>query len=232
MTEFNGTSSRSGLAAIDTWIFDLDNTLYPASSGLFAHVDRRMTDFIGRLLDLPGDEARTVQKDYFARYGTTLAGLIAHHDVDPNYFLDDVHDIPLDALSPDPRIVEGISRLPGRAFIHTNGDAPYAGRVLERLGLGSHFVHIQDIHACDYRPKPHASGYEDLITCFDIDPARALMVDDMAKNLAPAKALGMTTVWVDNGSEQALEAVETDHIDIVIDDVGAWLAGLDFEEQA
>ena len=214
---------------IDTWVFDLDNTLYPASSGLFAHVDARMTAYIQRLLDLDPAEARRVQKEYFHRHGTTLAGLIADHDVDPHDFLEDVHDIPLDALTPDPRIVDGIARLPGRAFVYTNGDAPYAARVLERLGLGSHFVHVHDIHACSYRPKPDPHGYRCLADQFGIDPARAVMVEDMAKNLKPAKDMGFTTVWVDNGSEQAVEAPETAHVDHRITHVGDWLATL-FED--
>ncbi|WP_343348170.1 pyrimidine 5'-nucleotidase [Sphingomicrobium sp. XHP0239] len=218
-------------ASVRNWIFDLDNTLYPASSGLFAHVDRRMTGYIERLLDVGRAEARRVQKDYFHRHGTTLAGLIADHGVDPHHFLEDVHDIPLDALTPDPRIADGIARLPGRAFVYTNGDAPYAGRVLERLGLGSHFVHVHDIHACDYRPKPERHGYDCLVEQFDLDPAATLMVEDMSKNLKPAKELGFTTVWVDNGSEQAVDAPETAHVDHRITDVGEWLDTL-FEEQA
>ena len=213
-------------AHVRDWIFDLDNTLYPASCGLFRHVDTRMTAYIARLLDVERDEAYRIQKGYFHRHGTTLAGLMEHHGVDPHDFLGDVHDIPLDCLVPDPRIVEGIARLPGRAFIHTNGDAPYAERVLERLGLGNHFVHVHDIHAADLAPKPAAIGYERLLARFDIDPAHAVMVEDMAKNLAPAKALGMTTVWVDNGSEQAQDAPETRDVDHRIEDVGAWLEQL------
>ena len=222
--------TRFDVSSIRDWIFDLDNTLYPASSGLFAHVDERMTAYIARLLDVDSLEARRVQKDYFHRHGTTLAGLIEHHDVDPHQFLEDVHDIPMEALVPDPRIAEGIARLPGRAFVYTNGDAPYARRVLERIGLGSHFVHVHDIHACAYRPKPERYGYDCLIEQFEIDPARALMVEDMAKNLKPAKELGFATVWVDNGSEQAVEAPDTAHVDLRITDVGDWLETL-FEDE-
>ena len=230
-TRYSRVVIDPAFASIRNWVFDLDNTLYPASSGLFAHVDARMTAFIARLLDLDDGAARRVQKDYFHRHGTTLAGLIADHDVEPHAFLEDVHDIPLDALTPDPRIADGIARLPGRAFVYTNGDAPYANRVLERLGLGSHFAHVHDIHACDYRPKPERHGYELLVERFDLDPAATLMVEDMAKNLKPAKQMGFTTVWVDNGSEQAVEAPDTAHVDVRITDVGDWLAGL-FEDRA
>ncbi|MCJ8191013.1 pyrimidine 5'-nucleotidase [Sphingomicrobium aestuariivivum] len=219
------------LSHVRDWIFDLDNTLYPASSGLFRHVDRRMTAYIARLLEVDHDEAYRIQKGYFHGHGTTLAGLMAEHGVDPHHFLEDVHDIPLEDLTPDPRIVEGIAGLPGRAFIYTNGDAPYATRVLERLGLHSHFVHVHDIHATAYRPKPERHGYELLLGQFDIDPAAAVMVEDMAKNLKPAKELGLTTVWVDNGSEQAQEAPETAHVDIAIGDVGVWLQSLRQGEQ-
>ena len=210
-------------AHIDDWIFDLDNCLYPASSGLFTLIDERMGAYIQRLLNVDAVEARKVQKQHFHDHGTTLAGLMMHHDVDPHHFLDDVHAIPLDRIAPDPRLLRGLARLPGRKLIFTNGDAPYARRVLDAIGIASEFEGLHDIHTAELRPKPDLHGYRLLLDRFAIDPARAVMVEDMAQNLLPAKKLGMTTVWVDNGSERGNHGHHPDHIDHSIADVGEWL---------
>lgn len=219
------------LAHIRTWIFDLDNTLYPASANLFTHIDQRMGQYIGGLLGLDPQAAHAVQKRFFREHGTTLAGLMANHAVDPHEFLAFVHDIPLDTLTPDHRIVARIARLPGRRLVFTNGDADYAGRVLEKLGLGGVFEHVHDIHALDYCPKPDPAGYARFCTALDFDPATALFVEDMARNLVPAKALGMTTVWVNNGSELGdWDRVQT-AIDYETTDLAAWLAHILEEEK-
>lgn len=207
---------------IRDWIFDLDNCLYPASAGLFELIDERMGAYIQRLLSCDPAEARRVQKYHFHTHGTTLAGLMKEHGVDPNHFLEEVHSIPLDRVQPDSRLASALRRLPGRKVVFTNGDAPYARRVLEAIGVHDRFDHLHDIHASSYRPKPDPHGYELLCERFGIDPAQALLVDDMAGNLAPAKTLGMTTVWVDNGSERGNHGVG-DFIDHRIDNVGRWL---------
>lgn len=214
------------LAHIREWIFDLDNCLYPASTGLFSLIDERMGAYIQRLLDCGPDEARRVQKSHFHTHGTTLAGLMKEHGVDPNHFLEDVHDIDLDRVQCDERLARLLPRLPGRRFVFTNGDAPYARRVLDRIGVAEHFEHLHDIHASHYRPKPHPHGYELLSEQFGIDPARALLVDDMVQNLAPAKALGMTTIWVDNGSERGNHNYDENVVDERITDVGTWLEAI------
>jgi putative hydrolase of the HAD superfamily len=210
------------LAPIRNWIFDLDNTLYPASADLFAQVDARMTGFIQDLLGLEHDEARRVQKSYFHNHGTTLSGLMAEHHVDPHAFLAHVHDIEMDVLEHDAPLVAAIAKLPGRKLVFTNGDKPYALKILDRLGLGESFEAIHDIHAMGLMPKPHASAYAGFCAAFDIDPTESLFVDDMARNLAPAKAIGMTTVWVDNGSEQSPD-VERAHIDFTVPVLAPWL---------
>ena len=213
------------LARLDhvrNWIFDLDNTLYPASANLFSQVDARMTGFIQDLLGLEHDEARRVQKGYFHNHGTTLSGLMTEHHVDPHAFLAHVHDIEMDVIEHDAPLVAAIAKLPGRKLVFTNGDTPYALKILDRLGLGASFEAIHDIHAMDLMPKPHASAYAGFCTAFDIDPAQSLFVDDMVRNLLPAKAIGMTTVWVDNGSEQSPGA-ERDHIDFTIPVLAPWL---------
>lgn len=211
------------LAHIDCWIFDLDNTLYPPSADLFGLIDIRMGQFIQRLLGCDPVEARRVQKGYFHDHGTTLAGLMAHHGVDPNDFLAFVHDIELGSVAEDGKLVRAVADLPGRKLVFTNGDADYASRVLARLGLSKSFEAIHDIHACAYRPKPHAESYASMIERFGITPSTVLFVEDMARNLKPAKALGMTTVWVNNGSERGSHEAHPGFIDYEIDDVGRWL---------
>ena len=213
------------LARLDhvrNWIFDLDNTLYPASANLFSQVDARMTGFIQDLLGLEHDEARRVQKGYFHNHGTTLSGLMTEHHVDPHAFLAHVHDIEMDVIEHDAPLVAAIAKLPGRKLVFTNGDTPYATRILDRLGLSESFEAIHDIHAMGLMPKPHASAYAGFCAAFDIDPAESLFADDMARNLTPAKAIGMTTVWIDNGSEQSPDT-ERAHIDFTVPVLAPWL---------
>jgi putative hydrolase of the HAD superfamily len=210
------------LATIRTWIFDLDNTLYPAQANLFARIDARMTAFIAEFLKVDATEAHRIQKAYFLDHGTTLSGLMAEHEVDPHRFLDYVHDVEMEVLEHDAPLVAAIAKLPGRKLVFTNGDTPYALKVLDRLGLGDSFEAIHDIHAMGLIPKPHPSAYAGLCAAYDIDPATAVFVEDMARNLAPAKAIGMTTVWVDNGSEQARD-MDRSYIDFTVRDLRSWL---------
>ena len=190
------------LTHIRDWIFDLDNCLYPASTGLFALIDERMGAYIQRLLGCDPVEAKTVQKKHFHEHGTTLAGLMKEHGVDPHDFLEDVHDIPLDRVQCDERLGNACPACRAAAL-----SSPTAMRLMpaassRRSGSSDHFEDLHDVHATGYRPKPDPHGYELLCERFGIDPAHALLADDMVQNLVPAKALGMTTVWVDNGSER------------------------------
>lgn len=221
---------KSGLAHVESWIFDLDNSLYPARTDLFALIDIRMGEYIQRLLACDPVEARRVQKQHFLEHGTTLAGLMRSHGVDPREFLDFVHDVDLARLSADPELVRALDRLPGRKFVFTNADETYARRVLDRLGLANAFDGMHDIHAMDYVPKPDPRSYAAICRVHGIDPRRALFVDDMARNLAPAKALGMTTVWLDNGSEKGGHDADLDAIDHVVADLGPWLLEILGEE--
>jgi putative hydrolase of the HAD superfamily len=211
------------LRHIESWIFDLDNTLYPARTDLFELIDVRMTAFVGKVLNLDAEEARLVQKRYFHEHGTTLSGLMTVHDTDPHEFLAYVHDIELDRVTHDAALVEAIARLPGRKLVFTNGDTPYAQRVLDRLGLGGSFEAIHDIHAMGLVPKPDPTAYTGICARWDIDPATALFADDMTRNLKPAKATGMTTLWINNGSEQAGGAHCPSFVDFQTDDLGRWL---------
>ena len=213
------------LSHIRNWIFDLDNTLYPASADLFAQIDRRMTAFVGTLLQVDAAEAFRVQKAYFHEHGTTLAGLIANHGVDPHEFLHYAHDVEMDVLEENAPLAAAIARLPGRKLVFTNGDAAYAARVLDRLGLGDSFEAVHDIHATNYRPKPDPLVYRGFCDAYAVDPEQSLFVEDMARNLKPAKDIGMATVWVDNGSEQAGEDAR-DFIDFTTHDIRHWLESI------
>jgi putative hydrolase of the HAD superfamily len=208
---------------VETWVFDLDNTLYPHHLNLWQQVDERIRTFVSDFLQVPPEEAFRLQKDYYRRYGTTMRGLIAEHGMEPGDYLDFVHRIDHSPLTPNPALGDALEKLPGRKLIFTNADEPYARRVLEALGIGEHFAEMHDIHAADLRPKPDAHGYELLLERFGIDPEPAAMVEDMAQNLKPAKKLGMTTVWVDNGSERGNHGHHPDYIDLTIADVGEWL---------
>jgi putative hydrolase of the HAD superfamily len=214
---------RAELSHIRNWIFDLDNTLYPASSNLFPLIDARIGAYVARLLGVDPQEAHRIQKGYFHAHGTTLSGLMAEHDVDPHHYLGDVHDIEMDLLERNEALAAALARLPGRKLIFTNGDAPYAARVLDRLGLSDSFEAIHDIHATAYRPKPDPIVYQGLCDAYDLDPRHSLFVEDMARNLKPAKAIGMTTVWVDNGSEQPPDDADRSFIDYRTADIGHWL---------
>ncbi|MFN2258579.1 MAG: pyrimidine 5'-nucleotidase [Parasphingopyxis sp.] len=214
------------LSHVESWIFDLDNTLYSPGVRLFDQIDERMGSFISRLLDVDRVEARRIQKKYFHEHGTTLSGLMASHGVEPDEFLDYVHDIDLAILEQDRALAEAIGELPGKKFVFTNGDAAYATRVLERLGLGASFDALHDIHAAGYAPKPDPASYDAMCAALDIAPERALFVEDMARNLRPAKALGMVTVWVNNGSERGAHEADAGYIDYEIEAVAPWLASL------
>ncbi|MDH7640190.1 pyrimidine 5'-nucleotidase [Sphingomonas oryzagri] len=212
-----------GLSHIRAWIFDLDNTLYPASADLFGLMDKRMTAYVARTLGIDDmTQAYALQKSYFQQHGTTMAGLMAEHGIDPHHYLADVHDIDLSVLAEDARLARLIARLPGRKLIFTNGDEPYARKVLARLGLSETFEAIHDIHASAYKPKPHDDSYAAMIAGLGVDPRESVFVEDMARNLAPAKALGMTTVWIDNGSEQGHDA-DRSYVDHHITDLADWL---------
>ncbi len=216
----------SGFDHVDTWVFDLDNTLYHARHGLFDQVDQRITDYVSRALDISRDEARPLQKRYFDEHGTTLNGLIALHDCDPQDYLAYVHDIDYSIVPVDPDLDTALAGLPGRKIIFTNGDVPHAERVTERIGIAHHFEAIFDIVASDYIPKPEQVVYDAIIGRHDIEPGRSAMFEDIARNLAPAKALGMTTVWIRGDSAWAAASSDDGHIDHIVDELTPWLIEL------
>jgi putative hydrolase of the HAD superfamily len=216
------------LTHIDVWLFDLDNTLYPVEAEFMGLIETKMTTFVARETGLPRDEAYALQKRYLSEHGTTLAGLMAHHGVDPEAFLDEVHDVPLDALTPDPRLRTALQRLPGRRLIFTNGDARHAARVLERLNLADQFEAVFHIASADYVPKPNPATFDRMIREHAVDPKRTAFFEDSVKNLAPAAALGMTTVLVGPHAASA----KADFIDHRTDNLASFLAGARVKETA
>lgn len=220
------------LTHVDTWIFDLDNTLYPASCDLFALIDARMNEYLRNLLGVDAADAHRIQKQYFHEHGTTLSGLMSRHGTDPHHFLDFVHDIELSRVSPNPDLKDALMALPGRRLVFTNGDVPYAERVLGALGLEGCFEAVHDIHMMEYRPKPDPNAYAGFCRAWGVTPNSALFAEDMARNLKPAKDIGMTTLWVNNGSEQADGQACPSYIDHETHEITAWLAGLSQQDHA
>lgn len=207
----------------DVWVFDLDNTLYPAGSNLFAQIDIKLGEYVADWLSIAPDEARIVQKKYFMKYGTTLSGMMKHHNVDPDHFLDYVHDIDFSPIKDAPALRQALSSLEGRKLVYTNADAAYSTKVLKRLGIADHIEDIFDIKAASLLPKPAMLSYEKFLKDHDVDPNKAVMVEDMAKNLIPAKELGMGTVWINTGSEWGLAGHHPDYIDVETHDLATWL---------
>lgn len=216
------------LAHVRDWVFDLDNTIYPAHCDLFAQIDQRMGDFIARFFGVDFAEAKRIQKGFFHSHGTTLRGLMTEHEMEPADFLDYVHEIDLSPIPQDTRLAEALTRLPGRKFIFTNGTRRHAERITSHMEIDHHFEGIFDIVDSDYLPKPHQTPYETFIGRHGIDPTSAAMFEDIARNLVPAAALGMTTVWVPNPAHWAGDGAEGDHVHHIAEDLGAWLlAALD-----
>ncbi|TAL34315.1 MAG: pyrimidine 5'-nucleotidase [Phenylobacterium sp.] len=194
------------LSHVDTWLFDLDNTLYPAESGFMAEIVDRMTDFVERVTGLPREEAFRLQKVYLAEHGLTLKGMMLNHGVDPKEFHAIFHDMSLDALAHDADLLSALERLPGRRLIFTNADDIHAERVLKHLGLGHLFDDVFHIGTADYEPKPSLKAFERMGALHGIEPATTCFFEDSERNLAPAHDLGMTTVLVGPWAPQSTAA--------------------------
>ena len=207
------------LSHVDTWIFDLDNTLYPFGGPVQAQMDVRMTAYMMRTTGLAEPEAHALQKRYLHEHGTTLAGLMAHHGIDPYAFLDEVHDISLDTVVPDPPLHAALQRLPGRRLVFTNASAGHAERVLARLGMAELFEHVFHLEAADLTPKPQARAYESLIAAHGVTPKTSAFFEDTERNLEPAHGYGMATVLV--GPHAAASA--SGFVDWRTDDLTAFL---------
>jgi putative hydrolase of the HAD superfamily len=212
------------LGAVETWIFDLDNTLYPASCRLFDQVQGRMTEFICDHLSVSPEAAAELRRNYFRDHGTTLRGLMTVDNIDPHEFLAFVHDIDLTGVPPDPALAAALKQLDGRKIVHTNGSVRHAERLLDHLRLSDSFCGIIDIVAAEFDPKPALAGYQLLLRRHAVAAPTALMVEDIARNLAPAAELGMTTAWLRSGQDWAAADSDSDYIHHVVDDLAGFLA--------
>lgn len=225
------TGDARGFDHVDTWVFDLDNTLYPSDAMVWPQVDERITLYVMRLYGLDGISARALQKHFYHRYGTTLKALMIEEGVDPHDFLDFAHDIDHSTIKLDTALGDAIERLPGRKLILTNGSRRHAERVAEKLGILEHFEDVFDIAAADFVPKPERTTYERFLARHGIDPARSALFEDIARNLVVPHDLGMATVLVvpkvadpyREAFEQ--EAVQEPHIDYITDDLAGFLGG-------
>ena len=205
---------------VSAWVFDLDNTLYPPAARLFDQIEVRMTDFVMTALRVGRSEADRLRRHYWAKYGTTLAGLMREHDVDPLPYLTTVHEISLATLSPDADLRAGLAALPGRRIVYTNGSAPYAQRVLEARGLAGIFDAVYGVEHAGFQPKPERAAFEAVFAADGLDPARAAMFEDDPRNLKAPFAMGMRTVLVAPEPERAA------HIHHHTDDLAQFLARL------
>ncbi len=227
---------RRDLAAFrgkEAWVFDLDNTLYPRRTNLFTQVDQRIRAFVQKLLNVDEAEAQRIQKSFYRDHGTTLRGLMLNHQVDPDEFLEFVHDIDHSPVQPDPALGAAILRLPGKKYIFTNGSRRHAEKVAARLGFPEHFEDIFDIAAANLVPKPERETYDRFIARFGVAPERAAMFEDLARNLLVPKAVGMTTVLVvPPGTREVFhgeweyEGRDDDHVDFVTDDLGKFVTDI------
>jgi len=224
------TSPPRGFEHVETWVFDLDNTLYPHHLNLWQQVDERIRDYISRLLDLSQPEAFRLQKDYYKRYGTTLRGLMLEHGLQPDDFLDFVHEIDHSPLEPNSELGAAIEKLQGRKFILTNGTRKHADIVMRKLDIHEHFEDVFDIVAAELEPKPSSQTYDRFLARHGVDPSKAAMFEDLARNLSTPHSLGMTTVLViPEGMREVLredwelEGRDAAHVDHVTDDLVGFL---------
>jgi putative hydrolase of the HAD superfamily len=205
---------------VRVWVFDLDNTLYPPSARLFDQIEVRMTDWVSRTLGLPAAEANALRAAYWRKYGTTLAGLMTEHGIDPGPYMEEVHDIDFSVLSADPLLTARITALPGRRIVYTNGSRPYAARVLAARGLTHAFDAVYGVEHAGWLPKPDRAAFEAVFALDGLSPAQGAMFEDDPRNLAVPHAMGMQTVLVGPDRHPG------DHIHHHTDDLSGFLSQL------
>ncbi len=194
---------------IDTWIFDLDNTLYSADSGIFQQVHELMGKFVSNHLNIGINEAKKIQKKYYKEHGTTLKGLMDNHGVEPDYFLAEVHKLDYSIVNSNKNLNNELNKLSGKKIIYTNANMQHTLDVLERIELSNFFDEIFDIKMANYIPKPEIAPYEEIIKKYNLNPNSSAMFDDIAKNLVPAKKVGFTSIWIDAGYENFSDDIES-----------------------
>ena len=218
---------------IDTWVFDLDNTLYSAESGIFQQVHELMGKFVSNKLEIDLDSAKKIQRKYFIQHGTTLRGLMDNHGVEPDEFLDFVHKLDYSIVHPNHNLNKEITKLKGRKIIYTNANLQHVNEILMRLNLNDIFDEIFDIKMANYIPKPEIRAYNDFIKKFNINPKSTIMFDDIAKNLVPAKNVGFKSVWINLGIENLSDDIKNSRrfLDFETKDLSKFLFEINREEK-
>jgi len=217
---------------IKYWIFDLDNTLYSGKTKVFEQVDKRMSKYISDKLDVTVEEAKKIQKNYFYEYNTTLNGMIKNHKIDPDEFLEFVHDINIDFLQKDPELEKEIKKLNGKKIIFTNGSRKHALNVTRRIGIDQLFDDIFDIVDCNFIPKPSMEPYKKLVEKHKIDPKLCVFVEDIARNLKPAYEMGMKTVWIENEEPWASKFSDSNFINYRTNNLSEFLKKINLAKAA
>jgi len=230
--------NRRDFAKITAWVFDLDNTLYPPDYNIAALIDVRITQFIMSHLKLSREAAFDLQKTYWRKYGLTLIGLMKKHDIKARAYLEFVHDIDIDHIKPNPALQSALSQLAGAKYIFTDSTREYGEKITHQLGIAQHFDGIFDICDANYMPKPNKQTYEKMLAQFRLVPQQVAFFEDIARNLAPAHALGMTTIWLrwprpanpnqarpyyDMQAHSASAPAPPPYIDYIIEDLVAFL---------
>jgi len=208
---------------IKFWIFDLDNTLYSGKTKVFEQVDKKMSKYISKKLNVSIEEAKKIQKNYFHQYNTTLNGMIKNHKIDANEFLDFVHDIDINFLKKDHLLSEELRKLDGKKIIFTNGSKKHALNITQKIGIDQHFDGIFDIIDSGFVPKPAIEPYKKLVEKHKIDPKLCVLVEDIARNLKPAYEMGMKTVWIENEEPWAKKYSDDDFVNYKTNNLSEFL---------
>ena len=211
------------LVDIKYWIFDLDNTLYSGQTQVFSEVDKKMSSFISKKFNVDLVKAKEIQKKYFYEYGTTLSGLMNHDNIDPQEFLEFVHDIDISWLPKDEVLREELIKIKEKKIIFTNGSHAHVENVTKQLDIDGLFDGAFDITDANYVPKPHLNPYQELIKKFDLDPNQSILIEDIAHNLEQAKNLGMKTCWLENDETFAKKDANKPYIDYKIKNLPSFL---------
>ncbi|MDC0232244.1 pyrimidine 5'-nucleotidase [Pelagibacteraceae bacterium] len=218
--------------SIKCWIFDLDNTLYSGDTKVFDQVDKKMSKYISNKLNVSIEEAKKIQKNYFYEYNTTLNGMIKNHKIDPDEFLEFVHDIDIDFLQKDPDLAKEIEKLEGKKIIFTNGSRKHALNITKRIGIDQYFDDIFDIVNANFIPKPAMEPYKKLVEKHKIDPKLCVLVEDIARNLKPAYEMGMKTIWIENNEPWAKKFSDSDFINYKTNNLSEFLKKINLVKAA
>ena len=211
------------LTEIKYWIFDLDNTLYSGQTKVFSEVDKKMSSFISKKFNIDLVEAKKIQKEYFYEYGTTLSGLMKKKNVDPNEFLEFVHDIDISWLPKDKLLREELIKIKEKKYIFSNGSHDHINNVTNQLGIDDLFEGIFDISDAEYTPKPEPKAFDLMVKKFGINPKETIYVEDIAKNLSIGKERGCSTVWLKNNEQWGKMESDKDYIDHKIENLSLFL---------